>query len=383
VNDGLVLGTREARAAAGRRLGIPRQEAMRIAGARVTSERVIEVTNPWSGEVVGTVPCATREDVQRAVDAVAGYRPSLTRAERATILRRVAALLRARRDDVSDLVTLESGLAKKDTLHEVACTVDLFASAAEAVLEPVSPMRTVTPFNHPLGHVAQEVLRSIATNRCMVLTPSAKTPLSALLLASVLDEAGLPPAMVSVVTGDPDAIGGEMPAATAREPMIVTPHADLGDAAARAALGSYRNSGQRCTAIRPLLVLEAVADRFVDLLVQAARAVRYGDPMDPSTDLGTVIDEHAARAIETRVEEAIHGGARVLHGHRRRGALLAPTVLDRVPRDAALVREEIAGPIAPVLRVRDVNDAMALANDLPAPAVCRIVRSSCVICACP
>jgi aldehyde dehydrogenase (NAD+) len=356
---------------------------MRIGGARVTSERVIEVTNPWGGEVVGTVPCATRDDVRRAVDAVAGYRPSLTRAERATILRRVAALLHARRDDVSDLVTLESGLAKKDTLHEVACTVDLFTSAAEAVLEPGSAMHTVTPFNHPLGHVAQEVLRSIATNRCLVLTPPAKTPLSALLLASVLDEAGLPPAMISVVTGDPGAIGGAMLAAKAREPMIVTPHADLGDAATRAARGSYRNSGQQCIAIRPLLVLEPVADRFVDLLVQAARAVRYGDPMDPSTDLGTVIDEHAARAIEARVEEAIRGGAKVLHGHQRRGALLAPTVLDRVPRDAALVREEIPGPIAPVLRVRDVNDAVALANDLPVPGVCRIVRSSCVICACP
>jgi aldehyde dehydrogenase (NAD+) len=159
--------------------------------------------------------------------------------------------------------------------------------------------------------------------------------------------------------------------------MIVREDADLDEAAAIAVSGSYRSSGQRCTDIRPLLVHESVADRFVDLLVHAARALRYGDPMDPSTDVGTVIDERAARTIEARVEEAIRGGATLLRGHRRRGALLAPTVLDRVPREATLVRESTCGPVVPVVRVRDPGDASGLAN-----AVCRIVRWSCVICAC-
>src|SRR5262249_38325621 len=134
------------------------------------------------------------------------------------------------------------------------------------------------------------------------------------------------------------------------DPLIVMEDADLEEAAILAAAGSYKNSGQRCTAVKRILVHDAVADDFVERLVAKTRAVKCGDPMDPRTDMGTVIDEAAARCFERRVDDAVAQGAELLCGHQRRGALYAPTVLDHVPRDCELVREETFGPVSPVLR---------------------------------
>jgi acyl-CoA reductase-like NAD-dependent aldehyde dehydrogenase len=146
------------------------------------------------------------------------------------------------------------------------------------------------------------------------------------------------------------------------DPLIVMEDADIEEAATLAAAGSYKNSGQRCTAVKRILVHEAVADRFVPLLVEKTAAVRYGDPADPATDMGTVIDEAAATLIQRRVEDAVQRGGKVLIGHERRGALYAPTVVDRVEPDWELVREETFGPVSPVIRFRDLDDAIRIAN---------------------
>jgi aldehyde dehydrogenase (NAD+) len=146
------------------------------------------------------------------------------------------------------------------------------------------------------------------------------------------------------------------------DPLIVMDDADLDEAAALAAAGSYRNSGQRCTAVKRILVHERVADSFVDKLLERTRALRFGDPLDPATDMGTVIDEAAAREIESRVDQAIAHGARLLCGHTRTGALYAPTVLDHVRPEMEVVRSETFGPVAPVLRLRDIDEAIRLAN---------------------
>jgi putative phosphonoacetaldehyde dehydrogenase len=199
--------------------------------------------------------------------------------------------------------------------------------------------------------------------------------------------------MLSVLTGDPREIADEMlthrdvdlvtftggvavgKAIAARavykrhvlelggnDPLIVMEDADLDEAAALAVSGSYRNSGQRCTAVKRMLVHEAVADRFVERLVAGTRAVRCGDPLDPATDMGTVIDEAAACAMQARVEDAVARGARLLAGNERRGALYAPTVLDHVTPEMPLVREETFGPVSPVIRVHDLDEAIAVAN---------------------
>jgi aldehyde dehydrogenase (NAD+) len=395
----------------------PRAEAMRIGGESVTRPRVIEVLNPYTEDLVGTVPRADVEDVRRAFGIAGQYQASLTRNERAEILRKTADILVARKEAISDLITAESGLCKKDTLYEVGRAYDVFLLSAQLTLvddsqtfscditphgkrrrihtlrEPLKAISAITPFNHPLNQVAHKVAPSIATNNKMVLKPSEKTPLTALLLADILYEVGLPTAMFQVVTGDPREIANELITNEnvelvtftggvaagkyiaehlgyrrcvlelgGNDPLIVMEDADLEEAAALAAAGSYKNSGQRCTAVKRILAQEDVADGFTALLVEKTRAVRYGDPMDPKTDMGTVIDEAAAIRIEWRVDDAIAKGARLLCGHKRRGALYAPTVLDNVPSDCELVREETFGPVSPILRFRDIDEAIRLSN---------------------
>ncbi|MEO8847364.1 MAG: aldehyde dehydrogenase family protein, partial [Casimicrobiaceae bacterium] len=334
-----------------------RTEPMRIAGERVTGTRTLDVMNPFTGGRVGTVPKATIDDIRRAIGAARAYRSTLTRYDRYRILHRAAEILRGRADEISDLITAESGLGKKDSMYEVGRACDVFVFAGNAALtddgqvfscdltphgksrkvytlrEPLRGVITaITPFNHPLNQVAHKIAPSVATNNRMIVKPTEKTPLSALLLADVLYEAGLPPPMLSVVTGDPREIADELLthpdvelvtftggvpigkyiAAKAiykrqilelggNDPIIVMEDADLDEAATLATTGSYKNSGQRCTAVKRILVHERVADDFVERLVARTRAWTYGDPMNAGLDMGTVIDEAAARGFEAKV----------------------------------------------------------------------------------
>ena len=146
------------------------------------------------------------------------------------------------------------------------------------------------------------------------------------------------------------------------DPIIVMEDADLDEAALLAATGSYKNSGQRCTAVKRMLVHEAVGDAFVQRLLERTKAWTYGDPMDPKVDMGTVIDEAAAKNFEAKVNAAVAQGARLLYGNQREGALYSPTVLDRVTPDMDVVRTETFGPVSPVIRFRDIDDAIRISN---------------------
>ena len=402
---------------------------MRVAGEQIGGTRTLDVHNPYTGVLVGTVPKATVDDIRRAFAIAKAYKPTLTRYDRYRILYRTAEIIRSRSDEISDLITAECGICKKDSLYEVGRTCDVFVFAGNAALnddgqifscdltphgkkrkvytlrEPLlGAIAAITPFNHPLNQVAHKVAPSIATNNRMVLKPTEKTPLTALLLADVLYEAGLPPEMFSVVTGDPREIAdeiltnpdvdlvtftggvavGKYIAAKAvykrqvlelggNDPLIVMEDADLVEAATLAAAGSYKNSGQRCTAIKRMLVHASVADRFVELLLEKTRAWTYGDPMDATVDMGTVIDEAAAKSFEARVSEAVSLGATLLHGNVRRGALYSPTLLDHVAPEMPLVKNETFGPVSPVIRFRTIDDAIRIANGTPyglSSAVC-------------
>ncbi len=385
---------------------------------RAARQGVIEVRYPFTGEVVGTVPKATVDEVRKAFAAARAYKPKLTRYERATIMQKAAELLRGRVAQASDLITRESGLSKKDSTYEVGRVCDVFTfSAMEALrddgqsfscdLTPHGKNRRVytrrepllgvisaiTPFNHPMNQVAHKVAPSIATNNRMVLKPSEKTPMSAYYLAELLYEAGLPREMLRVITGDPREIADELitnenvdlvtftggvavgKSIAARagyrrivlelggnDPIIVMEDADLDEASSLAAQGSYKNSGQRCTAVKRMLVQESVADRFVEMLVAKTRAWTFGDPMNAKLEMGTVIDEAAARLFESRVNEAVAQGAKLLVGNERQGALYPPTVLDRVDPGMTVVRQETFGPVSPVIRFRDIDEAVAIAN---------------------
>jgi phosphonoacetaldehyde dehydrogenase len=385
---------------------------------RAQGSGVIEVRNPFTRELVGTVPKATVEDVRRAFATAQAYRPNLTRYERSEILKKGAELLRAKTEEASDLITRESGLCKKDSLYEIGRVCDVLVfSAMEALrddgqafscdLTPHGKQRRVftrrepllgvisaiTPFNHPMNQVAHKIAPAIATGNRVVLKPSEKTPLSAIYLANLLHEAGVPREMLQVVTGDPREISNELVTnphvdlvtftggvAVGKEiaskagyrrlvlelggndPLIVMEDADLDEASTLAVQGSYKNSGQRCTAVKRILVHVSVAKRFVDRLVDKTRAWKCGDPFDRAMDMGTVIDEAAAKLFEARVNEAVVQGAKLLAGNRREGALYSPTVIDAVTPGMTVVREETFGPVSPVIRFDNIEEAIAIAN---------------------
>lgn len=395
-----------------------RNESLRIAGEKVAGERHFDVHNPFTGAVVGTVPKATLAQVREAFAIAQGYQATLSRFERSNILNKAAALVRERTAEIAALITAESGLCLKDSRYEAGRVADVLmfgaieclrddgqsfscditphgrARRVHTLRQPLLGVITaITPFNHPMNQVAHKVVPAVATNNRLVLKPSEKVPLSALYLADLLYEAGLPGPMLSVITGDPGEIADELltnPAVDlitftggvaigkyiaskagyrrvvlelgGNDPIIVMDDADLDEASTLAVSGSYKNSGQRCTAVKRMLVHEAVAQRFTDLVVDKTRAWTFGDPSNPKTEMGTVIDDAAARLFERRVDEAVAQGARLLAGHRRDGALYAPTVIDRVHPAMTVVHEETFGPVSPIVTFANIDEAIRISN---------------------
>tara|TARA_R110001599_G_scaffold44038_10_gene131640 strand:+ start:1003 stop:2457 length:1455 start_codon:yes stop_codon:yes gene_type:complete len=386
-----------------------RNDAMRIGGEKVFTKDLVEVRYPYTDQVIGTVPAGTAEHAARAFEIAANYKPVLTRYERQQILFRAAALIVERREEIAHWLTLELGICKQHSLYETGRSYDVFMLAGQLAIlddgqifscdltphgkdrkiytkrEPVNAISAITPFNHPLNMVAHKIAPAIATNNCMVCKPTELTPLTALTLADILYEAGLPPEMFQIVTGMPTDIGdemitnehidiitftggvkvGKMIAGKAgykrtalelggNDPLIILDDlsdADLEKAATIAVAGATGNSGQRCTAVKRILAQDSIADRLVELITQKAKTIRFGDPQDPETQLGCVIHAAAAETFERRVYEAEKQGAKVLYDPGRKGALLPPIVVDHVPHDSELVFEETFGPIIPVVRV--------------------------------
>jgi aldehyde dehydrogenase (NAD+) len=261
---------------------------------------------------------------------------------------------------------------------------------------PVRLVAAITPFNHPLNQVAHKLAPAIAAGAPIVVKPSEKTPLTALRLGQLLADAGVPTAAAQIVCGDPAAIlagflghaavevvsftGGVAVGKAIAErlgyrravlelggndPLIVLGDADLDEAARLAVQGAFQNSGQRCTAVKRIIAVEQVADELAERIRDGARALRCGDPFDELTDVGTVIDVEAAELISARIDDAIAHGAELLCGGERDGALLTPAVLDHVSADAELVAQETFGPVAPIIRVADLDEAIATANSTP------------------
>ena len=391
-----------------------KNESMRIAGKKVDAEKVIEVEYPYTKEIVGTVPAGNAEHAKKALDIAANYTPKLTRYERQKILQKTAEKLVEKKEEISDVITHELGISKQDSLYEVGRAFDVFSLTAQlciyddgeifscdltphgkarkifTVREPLKSISAITPFNHPLNMVAHKIAPSIATNNCTVCKQTELTPMTALLLADVLYEAGLPPEMFSVVTGWPDDIGLEMiknpnidlitftgsvkvgkyiaeQAGYKRtvlelggnDPLIVLNDLnddDLKKAAELAVTGATKNSGQRCTAVKRILCQNKVADRFVEMALDRAKKIKFGDPMDLETELGTVIDSQAAELFDKRVSMAEEEGAKILYHPGRNDALLPPIVVDYVNPKSELVMEETFGPVIPIIRVPDEDD---------------------------
>ena len=391
-----------------------KHEPMRIAGKKVDAEKNINVHYPYTNEIIGTVPAGSAEHAKQALDIATKYQPKLTRYERQQILQKTAEELVRRKEEISDVITYELGISKQDSLYEVGRAFDVFSLTAQlsilddgeifscdltphgkarkifTVREPLRAISAITPFNHPLNMVAHKIAPSIATNNCMVCKQTELTPMTAMLLADILYDAGLPPEMFSVITGWPQDIGLEMiqnpnidlitftgsvgvgkyiaeQAGYKRtvlelggnDPLIVLNDLtddDLKKAVELAVTGATKNSGQRCTAVKRILCQNKIADRFVEMALERAKKIKFGNPMDLSTDLGTVVNAEAAELFDKRVSMAEADGAKVLYHPGREGALLPPIVIDNVNYKSELVLEETFGPIIPIIRVPDEDE---------------------------
>jgi len=391
-----------------------------VAGRPVKGAGSLTVRSPFNGAEVGVVMLATRQDSEAAVVAARSFGQTPSRYQRSQILEQTRSTLESRHEEFARTIASEAGLALREGRYEVGRTLDVLRFAAMEALrddgqifsadvspqgkarkifttrEPLACAVAITPFNHPLNQVAHKVAPAIAAGTPLILKPSEKTPLTAFKFAELLYAAGLPGPMLSVLLGptpevaemlvqhrdvDLVAFTGSVPvgkriAATAgykklvlelggNDPLIILNDADLELAVNLAAEGSYRNSGQRCTAVKRILVQEGIAPEFTSRLVEKTREYSCGDPLDEQTRVGTVIDEASAIYLETVVQEAVTAGAKVLCGGKRRGALLEPTVVANVPRDCRMVTCESFGPLAPILTMRDLDDALAVANATP------------------
>lgn len=393
------------------------KSASLIAGKPVSSGKQLKVNSPYDGRLVGIVEMADLKDTQTAIAVALKGGEILTRYERYSILDKARNLLTERKEEFAQLITAESGLCITETRYEVGRAHDVLLFAAIECLkeegqifscdispngkqrkiftlrEPLKLAVAITPFNHPLNQVAHKIAPALAAGTPVILKPSEKTPLTAIKFVKLLYEAGLPPYMLSVLLGQTNDVAealvqdsrvdlvsftgsvavGKRIAQTAgykkvilelggNDPLIILEDADLNLAVTLAAEGAFRNSGQRCTAVKRILVQESIAEEFTKLFVERAKEYTCGDPASPKTKVGTVIDEQSAIYLKNVVDKAVAGGAKVLLGGKRTGALLEPTVIVNVPRDAQMIVQESFGPLAPIITFKDIDDAIALSN---------------------
>jgi succinate-semialdehyde dehydrogenase/glutarate-semialdehyde dehydrogenase len=382
----------------------------------------IEVDNPATGEIIGTVPKLGRAETRAAIDAAARAFPAWRRKtakERAAAMRRWFDLMMANQDDLARLMTTEQGKPLTESRGEVgyaASFLEWFGEEAKRVYgdtipapqpdkriivvkEPIGVVACITPWNFPLAMITRKAGPAIAAGCTVVLKPASQTPFSALALAELAERAGVPKGVFNVITGPATEIGAELTsnptvrkvsftgsteigkllmaqaATTVKKlslelggnaPFIVFDDADL-DAAVEGAIASkYRNTGQTCVCANRLLVQDAVYDAFAEKLAVAVKKLTPAPGMDAMATQGPLIDDRAVEKVESHIADATSKGAKVLVGGKRHalgGRFFEPTILTEVTPQMAVAREETFGPVAPLFRFRDEADAIALAND--------------------
>jgi acyl-CoA reductase-like NAD-dependent aldehyde dehydrogenase len=381
----------------------------------------LEVRNKYDGSVVGVLPTASREDLDRAVDAaertedVMAEMPAYKRAD---ILLKTAMLMRERSDDLAKTIAAEAGKALKFARAEVDRAISTFTIAAEEAKRlhgetipldavpagegyfgfwtrrPVGVIAAISPFNFPLNLVAHKVAPALAAGNTLVLKPATTTPLAAVKLCQILMDAGLPAGAINLVVGSGGTVG-EWLTTDARvdkitftgspdvgrhilsvagikkvtlelgntSPVVVAPDADLDFVAKRCAVGAYYNSGQVCISVQRIYSQKQVYEPFSEKFVKATEAMVVGDPLDERVDVGPMIDSKEVDRIEGWVHEAQTSGAKVLTGGKREGTVYYPTVLAGVQDDMKVITEEVFAPVASVISSDDFESALQQAND--------------------
>jgi acyl-CoA reductase-like NAD-dependent aldehyde dehydrogenase len=389
-----------------------------VAGEWVETGDWLEVRSPYSRDVVGRVAKAGAAETMRAIDAAeAAMREPLPAHKRAEILVRVAGALGRRHDEVARLISDEAGKPMKAARVEARRAMSTYtfaavearklagemvpmdaAQAGEGKLaftlrRPIGIVGAISPFNFPLNLVAHKLAPALAAGCAVVLKPASQTPLSALLLAELEEDAGLPPGWLSVVAGASAEIGDvlvedervkaitftgsggvgwklkerapkkkvnlELGNAT---PVIVAADADVEAAAKALAANSFSFAGQSCISVQRIYVERSVHDEFLQRFLPAVKALNVGDPSDEETDVGPVIDEDAKERILEWIEEARSGGAEVLAGGEEQDGLIRPTVIGDASRELKVSCDEVFGPVVTVNAVDSVDEAIELAN---------------------
>jgi acyl-CoA reductase-like NAD-dependent aldehyde dehydrogenase len=388
-----------------------------LAGSWAESLQPLQVTCPYDNSLVGSTWLAGDAEFERATAAAVEAAPvmrGLAAYERAEILMRAREELTSRREQIGRTIAGEAGKALKDALVEADRGAQTFLAAAEEARRiggevvpmdlaphgrgrfaftrryPIGPVAAISPFNYPFNLSAHKLAPAIAAGNPVVLKPASKTPLSALLLADALDRAGLPKGALSVLpmsraTGDrlvtddryrlltftgSSPVGWDMKARAGRKKVvlelggnagvIVDETADVDFAAKRVAMGGFTLAGQSCISVQRVYVHRKVFERFASQLVSRLESLIVGNPLDPATDMGPMIDEGEAARVESWVAEAVADGATILTGGRRLGpALYAPTVLTHVPETAKVCVQEVFAPLVGLYEFDDFDDALA------------------------
>ncbi|MBA2646250.1 MAG: aldehyde dehydrogenase family protein [Pyrinomonadaceae bacterium] len=391
-----------------------------IGGEWRTTATLHEVRAPFDGALIGSFCVPSADDVEESIALAvraAAESAATPRYKIAEGLRSIADGIEARGDEFARTIAIEAGKPITAARGEVDRAVGTFTIASEEArrfVGEVVPLDSqalgagltgwteriprgvifgITPFNFPLNLVAHKVAPALAARNAIIIKPSPRTPLTALMLGEVFLESGLPSAALQIIpmdlpsvdvvlrdervamisfTGSAD-VGWKLRQRAGRKvvalelggnaPVIVDETADVEYAAERTAAAAFAHAGQVCISAQRVIVHERVADRFSDLLVERARNLRVGNPLDETTELSVMIDEAAAKRAEAWLNEAVGGGARILCGGRRDGALLEATVLTNVHSEMRVCSEEVFAPVATMQRFNDFADALAEANN--------------------
>jgi succinate-semialdehyde dehydrogenase/glutarate-semialdehyde dehydrogenase len=386
------------------------------------SKRTVEVANPATGEVLGTVPYLGAAETRRAIEAANASWPAWrkkTAKERAAILRKWFNLMMENQDDLAVLMTAEQGKPLAESKGEIAygaSFVEWFAEEGKRIYgdtipqhqpdkrivvikEPIGVVAAITPWNFPNAMITRKCAPALAAGCPVVIKPATQTPFSATALAELAERAGFPPGVLNILTGSAKEIGGEMTsspivrklsftgsteigkllmqqcASTVKKvslelggnaPFIVFDDADIDAAVEGAIMSKYRNTGQTCVCANRLLVQDKVYDAFAGKLATAVAKLKVGDGLKGETQQGPLIDMNAVAKVEEHIQDAVAKGAKIMAGGKRHqlgGSFFEPTILTEVTPQMKVAREETFGPVAPLFRFKTEEDAVRLAND--------------------
>ncbi|MFV3131916.1 NAD-dependent succinate-semialdehyde dehydrogenase [Niveispirillum sp. KHB5.9] len=386
------------------------------------SGATITVKDPYTGEIAGSVPSLGEAEIRAAIAAAEKAFPRWSRTpnrERGVLLRRWLDLIERHKEDLAQLITLENGKPLKEARAEIAYGsgfIELYAEEATRIMgeiippnmpgrrlmaerEPIGVCVAITPWNFPMAMLTRKIAPALAAGCTMVCKPASETPLTALALAVLAEEAGIPAGVLSVVTSEPALFGDIVTASSVvrkitftgstrvgailmsasgptikrlslelggNAPLLVFDDADLDLAIETAMVAKFRNGGQSCIAANRIYVQRGIYEDFLAAFQKRVAALKVGDGFDPETDIGPLISRRAVEKVEAHLDDALAGGARLIAGGKSDGSLLSPaTLLRDVAPNALLAREETFGPLAGVIPFGSYEQGIAMANDTP------------------